>query len=181
MKTYSFEAIRKYLNKSPLDRPILRTIQRNKAGQQFILDGFSAYIFKQNTPELDALPQMGAGASAIGIEHIIPKAPAIKITDNDRKVLKRAHNYSKWLKSKGIDDYYHLIHIFGRVFNAQMIVQAIDILGKDFSELTVYASENPNTPVHLTTTKIDAVLLPVRTDGDEAKFQKRTEEFLEAA
>ena len=175
-----YATVENYLSKKDNTRPVLRTIQRNKTGQQFILDGFTAYVFKKHVPEFDALPQMGKH-DPIGIEHILPRNPQMAPASvQDCNVWKNIPKFAGYLKS--VDEYNrdtNPVHIFGKLFSARMIAVATEILGNKIETFSI-SQGKPLEGVLIETPDIDAFLLPLRFDGEKETntVEKRTQAFV---
>lgn len=162
------KACKTYIDKMDDSRPALKGIQRKADGTQFVLNGYSAYIFNNSIPALDILPQTPT-ESCIKIENIIPKnVPEYTMTDNDRfvwdnlKAIKKAMQNDLDNKNGGKrDTSTKLVAFCGRSFDIDMLLTC-----QQFIEAPerIEAGTATLNPITITDNKVLALLLPVRAE-----------------
>jgi hypothetical protein len=184
MNKTQLETVRKYLAASKRrdeDRKTLYSVQHcPDTNKQFILDGFTAYMWEQHAPELDAHPQTKA-AESIRIGHIMPTAAEYTPTQDDLTMWKHIDEFAAYgrLKRKSGDttgsvtlssmlsyaDGTRFAYLFGRYFDYSFIKTAKVFFGNDLARVKVYCDVNRClSPVLLKNDKMTSILLPVRKD-----------------
>lgn len=158
--------VKKYLKEADNSRPILKMIEHNSNGQQFILDGFTAIKFKQHEATLDILPQANADES-INIEAIFTAYPDYNLTADDRIILSNIDKIIKLNTAEKIDkkDKHCFVCLCGKTFDLNVIGNIIKIAqgyDEDFYNTIFTTTDNAIQPLQIENDSIKAIMLPVR-------------------
>lgn len=136
MKKSQLKAVEQYLKIIDHARPMLSTIQKSKSGKQFILDGYTAILFKNYEPELDALKSTLANES-VNIEFILKDfdyCEGIRIDSDNETDFKNILLWDnlKEYKKQFLSLYPESIpqiHIFDRFFEVNNLLKVKSVLG----------------------------------------------------
>lgn len=182
-KANLFKVVGKYLKNADEFRPILRTIQ-HKNGKQFIIDGFSAYIFDTYVKELEELPNSNEEL-CMNIDAILDKTTRYNnISEEDLMLLKNIKKYISYYKTQDIyktDDKKKSVIIYfnNKMFDAKMLETTADILGNDLEGCVQINETDWFKSTQIKTQNITAIILPLRVSEDCIKTTKEfTEKFL---
>lgn len=177
--------VKKYLKEADNSRPILKMIEHNSNGQQFILDGITAIKFKQHEATLDILPQADAEQS-INIEAIFTTYPKYTLTENDSIILNNIDKCIDLIMADKIDkkDKRCYVKLFDKFFDLNVIKNIIKIIkgyDEDFRNTEFYTSDSKIQPIQIENDKIKAIILPIRAkDEDENKITEQTQKIIDA-
>lgn len=176
---------KKILNGADKYRPILKTIQHNANGEQFVCDGFVGLKWKKKEQALDSLPQTESGNS-LDIDAIFGKYQNYTLTDNDKFIIKNIDNFVDLIMAEKIDKKEKgcVVNIFGKYFDLNVIKNAIKIglaYDNDFTNTQFFGDEKTHTPIQFENKNIKAIISPVRVIDDEekAKFNERTQKLID--
>ena len=177
--------VKKYLKEVDNSRPILKMIEHNKDGQQFILNGFTAIKFKQHEATLDILPQADAEQS-INIEAIFTTYPEYTLTEDDCIILNNIDKCIDLIMADKVDkkDKRCYVKLFDKFFDLNVIKNIIKITkgyDEDFRNTKFYTSNNKVQLMQIENDKIKAIMLPIRAkDEDENKITEQTQKIIDA-
>lgn len=171
--------IKKVLDKSKGNRPVLATVMYDTLNRPIVCDGYILVRWNKEQPELKAFPET-RGESVLKADNIIPeqyRCTERELTENDRIILLNIDKYIK-LYEKAKDDFKNIpVCLFGKIFNARLVKDFIGIIGTDFDKTYTEAEYSPNAIFH---EDYSAVILPMRLLKEEDKKAciDRTEEFI---
>lgn len=180
-----FSAIKKYLKHSASinkHRPALATILHHN-NKQFIIDGYSAYIFNDYLPELDNLPN--TNEETINFDCILLKTPEYEtIKSNELTLLKNIKKYISYYKLNFNEDEelkkqeYIYIYWNNNCYDARLLEQTANIMNFDNLQISTYG----NNQTQLKSQNITGLVLPLRvTDQNKKEIIKNfTSKFLES-
>lgn len=176
-----FTAVKKYLKNTDNARPVLKTVQHMQ-GKQFILNGYSAFVFNEYQTALDELPNTTDETQCFNVFQLINStADYSPLEYNDIIILKNIKKYISYYKlynnidrNKSTD----IIPVFwhDKFFNANLLAETLEFLQPDDLKIA------PNCHhFQLKTNSITAIILPLNiTKSDEQqKIIDFTNKFLD--
>ena len=182
-KSNLYQSVKSYLKESEKinnSRPVLKTVQQ-KNQKQFILNGFSAFLFKTYKTELESLENTKDEAICIDIFKIINKLPEYEfITKNDLILLKNIKKYIAFYKNQENYKKSELITVYfnNKIFDVKIIKQVYDIIG-DLNNLKITPEKGVLTPTQLENDEILSIILPLRClEEKKNNTIKITQEFI---
>lgn len=176
-KASLFNAVKNYLKQAGKTKPILQTVQ-HKNGKQFIIDGFSAFVFEKWHEELEMLPTTTEQESLNIFSMINYCSHFEKIDFNDLILLKNIKKYISWQKSINSENKDALYPIFWNngFYNAKLLEKVFNII--PINE-TLELSKQQNM-TQLKNNDIIATVLPLmKTQLNTYKIMEETNKFLD--
>lgn len=162
-------------------RPVLCTVQHKK-GKQFIISGYSAFLFDNYIKELDELLNTVDENACIEIYNIINNdAQYSVLTENDMLILKNIKKYIAFYKSQeGYDKKLNRQDVYfnNKVFDAKILAQAVEIMANELDTIQITNNEFFR-PTQIKGNSILGIILPLRTtDEITSKIINTTNNFL---
>ena len=173
--------IKSYLKRAGKDRPLMGNICHSKKNEQFIVDGYTAFLFHKDRPEFGIFGKTKKEES-VDILQIMDIKEEYIPSEEDKQintlVWNNIHKFGAYLKS--INEYEDgaQIYIFNRIFNYSFIETSVKICG-DLSQYKLTGVGDVR-PIRLSSKNISAIMLPCRAEDDALKFKERTLAFLKA-
>lgn len=180
------DAVEKYLKNSPKTpfigkKEILGKIQ-HKNNLQFITNGFTAYIFNTNIPELETLDNELDENECVNIFAFIHNVEYSK-ADMETQLLLR--NIRKYITEYKQQEFYNkgdkpIIYFNNRFLDAKFVAECFDILGRTKEDFEISDIKKEFYPTQINTKDVTAVLLPIRVTNEEKRktIQQFTERFI---
>lgn len=178
--------VKRILKRNEECRPVLATVMYDEQNRPIICDGFLLVRWNEEQSELKAFPETH-GERVLAAENIIPKQSDCEeweLTENDRIILKNIDKYIK-LYNKEKKQSVLPVGLFGKIFNAQLVKDLVDIIGTEFEKtytrnLSSNYGNRENCPDTIFKDDLTAVILPLRllNDADKESCKERTETFI---
>ena len=154
-------------------------IMRSKDGKQAVCNGYVLVKWKNEKNELNALPQIPETAS-IDVNHLLDYFNGIvgtALSESDKIVLKNIDKFIKLNKDKRVSERFIEVEFGGRIFDAKMLKDLVDIIGTD--DITLYIPQcGYNLKVE--TPEAEAEVCGLRLDEPERKtVHKNTQDFID--
>ena len=179
--------VRRILKRNETSRPVLSTVMYDEQNRPCICDGYMLVRWNAEQQELKACPET-RGERVLSADKIIPKQSECEersLTGADRLIIANISKYIKLYdkeKAQGILP----VCLFGKIFNAYLVKDFIDVIGTDFDKtytrnLSYSYGERENCPDTIYHKDFSAVILPFRMleEKDKERCEARTDEFLE--
>lgn len=180
-------AVKNVLGKTLKNRPILSTVMHDKKERPFICNGFLLVRWFEEQPELKGFPQTPSDSpDSINADNIMLKkceCEARPVDENDRLIVENIDKYIK-LYNKEKKDRVLPVEVFGKSFDAYLLRDFINIIGKDFEEVYTalygYGTFSYK-PSCVYKDDLEAMILPLRVTNEDTKEAscERTRSFLE--
>lgn len=166
-----FDIVNKYIIRAGKNRPSLHNILwRN--GKQFILDGYTAFIFRSYISDFNNLPNLRDEDQCLNIYQVFNSQAQYNILPlEDLCIYINIKKYIRYYKQLPEYKKGDTISVFfaGRVFNAVYIELCLDILGTDFIHYNYINRDEDASkqPLQMHNGCIDALVLPIVPNQDE--------------
>lgn len=161
-------------------RPTLSTVQ-HKNDKQFILSGYSAFLFENYIKELEELPSTDAETSLNIYQIIDNNAQYTQISEDDALILKNIKKYIAYYKSQENYDKKankQLVCFNNKTFDAKLIAQANEIMANNLDNLEITNNEFFR-PTQIKNNEILGIILPIRATEEITNNTKElTNKFL---
>lgn len=166
------KAVKNFLNYSHKingdARPTLCTVQ-HKRGKQFIISGYSAFLFDNYIKELDELANTVEESACLEIYNVInSNAEYSTLTENDMLILKNIKKYIAFYKSQaGYDKKLNRQDVYfnNKVFDAKILAQVVEIMANELDTIQITNNEFFK-PTQIKSDSILGVVLPLRTTDE---------------
>jgi len=161
-------------------RPTLSTVQ-HKNDKQFILSGYSAFLFENYIKELDELPNTDAETSLNIYQIINNNAEYNQISEDDALIFKNIKKYIAYFKSQENYDKKankQFVYFNNKTFDAKLIAQANEIMANNLDNLEITNNEFFR-PTQIKNNEILGIILPIRATEEISNNTKElTNKFL---
>lgn len=176
-----FSAVSKYIKKNVGNRNLDKVYYYN--GKQFIINGYTAFIFNDYIKELDELPN--ERENSINIFNVIDTGEHnyISLSEEDEIIFKNLNKYASYYKTQPIYDKSKsnmiLVPFNNKMFNIDILKDAYNIIGKDTDKLVISnhydcllddkGNKVITSPTQIKNENITGIILPVRYNEEEYK------------
>lgn len=180
-KTNVLTAVKKFIKNAKEYNEKLYGIMRSKDGKQAICNGYVLVKWKNEKNELNALPQLPETAS-INVNYLLDYFNGIVGTassESDKIVLKNIDKFIKLNKDKSVSKRYIEVEFGGRIFDAKMLKDLVDIIGTD--DITLYIPQRSYN-LKIETPEAEAVICGLRLNFNESELKtvyKNTQDFID--
>lgn len=172
-------AVKRFIKNAKEYNEKLYGIMRSKDGKQAICNGYVLVKWKNEKNELNALPQIPETAS-IDINRLLDYFKGIvgtALSESDKIVLKNIDKFIKLNKDKSVSKRYIEVEFGGRIFDAKMLKDLVDIIGTD--DITLYVPQSGYN-LKIETPEAEAMICGLRLDEPERKtVHKNTQDFID--
>ena len=154
-------------------------IMRSKDGKQAICNGYVLVKWKNEKNELNVLPQISQTAS-IDVNHLLDYFSGIvgtALSETDKIVLKNIDKFIKLNKDKNISERFIEVEFGGRIFDAKLLKDLVDIIGTD--DITLYIPQH-RCQLKIETPEAEAMICGLNFNEPEIKaIRKKTQDFID--
>lgn len=154
-------------------------IMRSKDGKQAVCNGYVLVKWKNEKNELNALPQIPETAS-IDVNHLLDYFNGIvgtALSESDKIVLKNIDKLIKLNKDKSVSERFIEVEFGGRIFDANLLKDLVDIIGTD--DITLYIPQRSYN-LKIETPEAEAVICWLNFEEPELKIiHKNTQDFID--
>ena len=172
-------AVKKFIKNAKEYNETLYGIMRSKDGKQAVCNGYVLVKWKNEKNELNALPQISEKASP-DVNHLLDYFNGIvgtALSESDKIVLKNIDKFIKLNKDKSVSERYIEVEFGGRIFDAKMLKDLVDIIGTD--DITLYIPQH-RCQLKIETPEAEAMICGLRLEEPELKtVHKNTQDFID--
>lgn len=164
-----FSAVRKYINRNCEHKNLNFICWKN--GKQFIVNGITAFIFKNYVKEFEQLPNLKDESQCLNIFNVFDGN--VKCDQDDILLLKNLKQYTTYFKLLHSSQDRVVVYFNNNIFDVKVLQDVINIMGLDGLK---YSNSDNLKPTYFETNEIKGIALPLRVDSLEIKIL--TENFI---